>query len=73
MSRGTGRGRPFPRLRSRRAEPALPSGRLFGGDDAKQVDDEGKQQYGDENEHHCAEVVGFAMVIFQGLWYARCP
>lgn len=36
---------------------------LFGGDDAEQVDDEGQQQDGDEDEYHRAEVVGFAAFV----------
>ena len=39
---------------------------LLGGDDAEQVDDEGQQQDGDEDEYHRAEVVGFAMLVLQG-------
>lgn len=40
---------------------------LLGRDDAEQVDDESKQQDGDEDEYHCAEVVGFAAVVLQEL------
>ncbi len=36
---------------------------LLRGDDAEQVDDEGQQQYGDEDEYHRAEVVGFAAFV----------
>ena len=36
---------------------------LFCGDDAEQVDDEGEQQHGDEDEYHRAEVVGLASFV----------
>lgn len=38
---------------------------LLGGDDAEQVDDEGQQQDGDEDEYYRAEVVGFAALVLQ--------
>ena len=44
---------------------------LFGRDDSKQVDDEGKQQDGDEDENHRTEVVGFASFIFQEPFRSR--
>lgn len=40
---------------------------LLGGDDAEQIDDESKQQDSNEDEYHCAEVVGFAAVVLQEL------
>ena len=36
---------------------------LLRGDDAEQVDGEGQQQYGDEDEYHRAEIVGFAAFV----------
>lgn len=45
---------------------------LFCGDDAEQVDDKCQQQYSDEDEYHCAEVVGFSVVVFQQLFHIGC-
>lgn len=38
---------------------------LFGGDNAEQVDDEGKQQDSNKNEDYCAEMAGFSPFAFQ--------
>lgn len=40
---------------------------LLGGDDTKQVDDKGQQDYSDEDEHHGGEVVGLASLVLQCL------
>ena len=45
---------------------------LLCGDDAEQVDDECQQQYGDEDEYHRAEVVGFSAVVCQQLFHSVC-
>lgn len=44
---------------------------LLRGDDAEQVDDEGQQQDGDEDEYYCAEIVGFTAFVFQGLCHIK--
>ena len=45
---------------------------LLCGDDAEQVDDESKQQYGDKDEYHCAEVVCFSSFVCKYFAIAMC-
>lgn len=43
---------------------------LLGGNNAEQVDDEGKQQDSNKDEDHCAEATGFSPFAFQELCHS---